>query len=343
MISIFLGKPNTWRAGVALAALACGGARLEAATGFFQRPAANLDPYGGPTELQDTFLPTQLRSQTYPQSARVLPVGMFNGSATVDWTAHLAQTDTFLFDGESVTTTLRVRHSPLRAWEFGFDLPHTIRTDGVADRFIEWVETTLNAKVPARFTLPRDTYQAVLETPEGRLITLRKDQGLSDMTLQAKRQIAWNADHKVDAALSFGLSLPTGAESFGGDGVGPSLGLHVQKPFQHFNLFAGASGIYYTDADYDGWEMHEMRGMFYGGTMWKPFSWVSLILAYQAYSPIAPENEPLNSFSHYYSVAFRFYMGKRATLELGVVENLGVIENRNSSDVTLKAALGMSF
>src|SRR3954471_19641555 len=86
------------------------------------------DPeYLGPTELQDTFLPSQLRYQAYPETAVVLPRGDWRVNVTVDWTADLAQTDTYLFDGETISTTLKVRQSPFPNWEFGLDVPYTTR------------------------------------------------------------------------------------------------------------------------------------------------------------------------------------------------------------------------
>src|SRR3954464_7540698 len=143
----------------------------------------------GPTELQDTFLPSQLRYQSYPETALVLPKGDWRVNVTVDWTAHLAQTDTYLFDGESITTTLKLRHSPFARWEFGLDVPYTTRINGVADEFIEYVETTLNAKVDARYALPRDRYNAYVAGPTGTALTLKKASGLQDITLRSKYQI----------------------------------------------------------------------------------------------------------------------------------------------------------
>src|SRR6266540_2437607 len=113
--------------------------------------AADSPYFLGPTELQDTFLPSQVRYQCYAETAEVLGKGDWRVNVTADWTAHLAQTASYLFDGESVTSTLKVRHSPFQNWEFGFDLPYTVRMNGVADEFIEYVETYLNAKVDARY------------------------------------------------------------------------------------------------------------------------------------------------------------------------------------------------
>lgn len=306
---------------------------------------AEMDPdyFGGPTELQDVFLPSQVRYQSYPESARIVPQGKWRVTMEADWTAHLAQTETYLFDGESVTSTLKLRHSPWEDWELGIDLPYTFRVDGTADEFIEFVETALDAQVPARFTLPRDTYQATLITRDQKVMILEKGNGLNDITLRAKRQLTRTEQHGFDSALAGTLSLPSGEDTFGGEGVAPSLGLHLQKPYPYINFYLGAVGVFYSDHNEQGLQLEQWRGMAYGGTAIKPFSWGELIVLYQLYSPLARHNAPLDDPAHYYSVTGRFWMGKKVTFEAGVVENLGIIENRNSSDVTFKFALAMNF
>lgn len=302
------------------------------------------DRFGGPTELQDTFLPSQLRYQSYPESARVIPVDQWSVKAEIDWTAHLAKTDTYLFDGESVTSTLKVRHSPWENWELGIDLPYTARLHGTADEFIEFVETTLNARVPARFELPRDTYQATLITSANDVYTLQRGGGFNDLSLRAKRQLLESTNRFIDAAAVLTLALPTGENTFGGHGVSPGLGLHLQKPVANWlNFYLGTAGIYYSHHKEQNWSFHDLRGMAYGGAMWKPADWVGFLAIYQIYSPFAPGNEPLNEPAHYYSVTGRFWLNESTTFEAGIVENLGVIENRNSSDVTFKFALALHF
>jgi hypothetical protein len=297
----------------------------------------------GPTELQDTFLPSQLRYQSNPETALVLPKGEWRANITVDWTAHLAQTDTYLFDGESITSTLKVRHSPMEDWEFGFDVPFTARINGVADPFIEFVETTLNAKVDARYALPRDRYNAYIAGPTGTELTLRKDHGMQDVTLRSKYQILRETNHWVNMAAVGTFTMPTGENNFGGEGWSPGLGMHIEKPLRYFDFFTGAAGNYYTDAQEQKFEFNHFRGMAYGGVEVKPLSWASAIFTYQIYTPFASSNHPLDEMAHYYSVMGRLWLGKKVVLEGGVVENVGLIENRNSSDVTFKFALIGNF
>lgn len=297
----------------------------------------------GPTELQDTFLPSQLRYQSYPETAEVLGEGEWRMNATVDWTAHLAQTETYLFDGESITGTLKLRHSPVAKWEFGFDIPYTARIDGVADEFIEYVETTLDAQVDARFALPRDTYNAYIANPTGTALTLNKDEEFQDITLRAKYQVLGREDHWLDMAVVGTLSLPTGGNHFGGEGISPGLAAHFQKPLKYINFFMGAAGNYYSDNREQAFEFNAWRGMAYGGGELKPFSWVSGIFTYQIYTPFASSNPPLDEIAHYYSVMLRFYLGQHVAFEAGIVENVGLIENRNSSDVTFKFSLTGHF
>ncbi len=308
--------------------------------------AGQIDPdsFGGPTELQDTFLPSQVRYQSYSESARVLPQGHWRVTLEEDWTAHLARTETYLFDGESVTSTLKLRHAPFELWEFGLDLPYTVRFDGEADEFIEFVETTLNAQVPDRFTLPRETYEATLATPDGKLFTLNEEDGLNDITFRVKRSLLQYERSGLDLAAVATLSFPTGENTFGSYGLSPGLGLHLQKPVRTWlNLYSGAVGVYYEDDNEQGLDLEPIRGMVYGGAAFKPISWAALILIYQVYSPFARTNEPLNDPAHYYSVMGRFNLGQWGTFDAGVVENLGAIENRNSSDVTFKFALAAHF
>jgi len=297
----------------------------------------------GPTELQDTFLPSQLRYQSYPETADVLAVGDWRMNVTVDWTAHLAQTGTYLFDGESITSTLKIRQSPFRNWEFGLDVPFTVRMGGVADEFIEFVETTLDSRVDARFALPRDAYTAYIANPDGTALVLKESEAFQDFTLRAKYQFLRDEKNWLDLSAVATLTLPTGGSHFGSEGISPGLGLHVQKPTKYINTFLGAAGNYYSDNREQRFEFNELRGMAYGGWEIKPVKWGALVVMYQIYSPFASSNHPLDDLAHYYSIMGRLWLGNRVTLEAGIVENLGVIENRNSSDVTLKFALTGHF
>jgi hypothetical protein len=139
------------------------------------------------------------------------------------------------------------------------------------------------------------------------------------------------------------FSLPSGGRTFGGHGVSPGLGVHIQKPFKYINFFTGAAGNYYTDTREQFFSFNDWRGMAYGGAEIKPFWWTAAVFTYQMYTPFASSNYPLDQNAHYYSVMGRFWMGKRVTFEAGVVENVGLIENRNSSDVTFKFSLTGHF
>ena len=305
---------------------------------------AEDSPYAGPTELQDTFLPSQLRYQSYPESARILDQGQWRAGVTVDWTADLAKTETYLFDGETITSTLRVRHAPFRRWEFGFDLPYAQRIDGRLDEFIEFVETTLNQRVESRYTLPRDTYQAFVGATRPELL-LKKGRGFRDASLRSKYQLFSQANHWMDAAAAFTLALPTGDADFGGEGVTPGIGVHVQKSFKHFNLFGGAAGTYNSDAIAQDFHFHHWRGMGYAGVEFRPWKYCATVLEYQIYSALAPNHPPLSESSQYWSWSIlRLYIDP-VIFEAGFVENslFGLWENRNSSDVVFNFSLTATF
>lgn len=301
--------------------------------------------FDGPMELQDTFLPAQLRYQAYSESAATLREGEWAVRATADWTNNLAQTDTYLFDGEAVSSTLRFRYAPLRHLEIGLDVPYTARFDGTLDRFIEQVETSLDARVEARFLLPRNEYFAfVVDEPNRRPILIQpKEDGFGDISLRVKGQLLEDGPLGFDASLAFALGLPTGQASFGGEGVSPSLGLHLQRPFAHLNPFAGVAVTWYSDAVAQELRLAPYRTMTYAGLEWRPCSFFGLVLETQLYTALTRTNPPLNQPAYYYAGALRFYVTPHAMLELGAAENFGVIENRNSSDITFKSSLRLRF
>lgn len=311
--------------------------------------AAEDDPaiteFGGPLELQDVFLPLQLRPQSYPESAALLPAGSFSLRAVVDWTNHFATTDLYTFDGESVTTTLRLRFTPWERVELGLDVPWTWRFNGTLDPFIESVETTLDARVLERFETPRFEWAALVLAPDGsRRLRMRDGDGLGDISLRGKLALVRAAEHGFDLALAASLGLPTGGNSFGGEGVTPGVGLHAQLPFDTVNLFAGATLQHHTDASAQDLRLAPWRWMTYAGAEWRPGkSWLGLVVEYQVYGKPARTNSPLSHAAHYYAGGLRFYLPWNTTFEATVIENLGLIENRNSSDVTFQVALGWKF
>jgi hypothetical protein len=223
------------------------------------------------------------------------------------------------------------------------DIPFTVRTGGVADEFIEFVETTLNAKVDARYALPRDRYNAYIAGPTGTALTFTRRKDFQDITLRAKFQLRERTNNWVDLAVVSTLGLPTGGDTFGGEGLSPGAGVHAQKPLKYINFFTGAAGTYYSDHQEQLFEFNDLRGTAYGGCEIKPLKWAALVFTYQIYTPFASSNPPLDEIAHYYSVMGRFWLGNRVTFEAGVVENVGIIENRNSSDVTFKFSLSGHF
>lgn len=301
--------------------------------------------FGGPIELQDTFLPAQLRPQSYPESAEVLPQGAFSVRTVVDWTNHLAQTDRYLFDGESVSTVLKLRYAPWERVEVGIDVPYTNRFDGTLDPFIEDVESALGQEVQARFALPQSNWAAIAVRADGsRTLRMLDDDGFGDISLRSKFALARKADLGFDAALVANLGLPSGGDTMGGQGVSPGLALHAQLPFETVNLFGGGAMQYYSDATEQEFQLAPWRWMTYVGAEWRPGrSWFGVLAEYQIYGPLARVDAPLTHLSHYYAGGFRFYLPWRTTLETTVVENFGAIENRNSSDVSFHFALGWRF
>lgn len=301
--------------------------------------------FDGPIQLQDVFLPAQLRPQSYPESADVLPKGGFSVRTVVDWTNHLAQTDNYLFDGESVSTVLRLRYGPWERFEVGVDVPWTSRFDGTLDPFIEAVETGLDQEVQARFELPEDNWTAIAVRDDGsRTLQMDDGNGVGDISLRGKYALV-RQYHGFDAAVVASLGLPTGASTFGGEGVTPGLGVHAQwPPFETVNLFGGATLQYHSDATEQEFQLAPWRWMTYAGAEWRPGqSWFGVIAEYQIYGPLARVDDPLTDPSHYYAGGFRFYLPWRVTLETTVVENVGAIENRNSSDVSFHFAASWRF
>lgn len=301
--------------------------------------------FGGPIELQDVFLPAQLRPQSYPESAEVLPPGAFSVRAVVDWTNHLAQTDRYLFDGESVSSVLKLRYAPWQRVEVGIDVPYTNRFDGTLDPFIEDVENALDQRVQARFELPRSSWTGIAVRSDGnRTLRMLENDGFGDISLRGKVALARNAELGFDAALVASLGLPTGGNTMGGEGVSPGLALHAQLPFETVNLFGGGAMQYYSDATEQEFRLAPWRWMSYLGVEWRPgHSWFGLLAEYQVYGPLARVDYPLTHPAYYYAGGFRFYLPWRTTLETTVVENFGTIENRNSSDISFHFALSWRF
>ena len=291
-----------------------------------------------------------MRYQGYPESASVLPKGTWSFNGTADWSAHLAKTDQYLFDGESVTSTVKLRHTPLQDWEFGLDIPWTVRVDGILDRFIEFVETSLNAKVLARYNLPRDLYQAFVTDGKKPTLLMTRAMGMNDITLRAKHQFFHQEQAGINASFGMTLSLPSGDETFGGQGFSPGAGLHLERQFtcdytllKGINLMAGGTGNYYSDSREQLFLFNHWRGMGYAGAEIKFHRRVALVCMYQVYSAFASNYSPLTVAAHYYSFTGRFWIRPKTILEIGVVENLGLIENRNSSDVTFKFSITHRF
>jgi hypothetical protein len=241
---------------------------------------------------------------------------------------------------------LRLRYGPWERFEVGLDVPWTSRFDGTLDPFIEAVETSLDQEVQARFELPQNDWTAIAVRDDGsRTLRMEGGNGIGDISLRGKYALVRQQELGFDAAVVASLGLPTGASTFGGEGVTPGLGVHAQwPPFETVNLFGGATVQYHSDATEQDFQLAPWRWMTYVGAEWRPGkSWFGLIAEYQIYGPLARVDDPLTDPSHYYAGGFRFYLPWRVTLETTVVENVGTIENRNSSDVSFHFAASWRF
>jgi len=312
-----------------------------------EEPAAEPTPlpFGGPIEIQDTFLPAQVRPQLYSESAALLPQGAFSARVVGDWSNHFAKTDTYVFDGESVTSALRLRYAPWRRVEIGADVPWVVRFNGTLDPLIEDVESALDARVRARFETPRARWNALVIAPNGaRRMRLLEGSSQGDVSLRGRFALARRDELGFDASVVASLGLPTGSDSFGGEGVTPGLGVDLQKSFDTVNLFGGASVQHFTDATEQDFRLAPWRWMTYAGVEWRPrHGWLGVLLQYQVYGPLARTNDPLDEPAHYYAGGFRVYLPERVTLDAMAIENNGLVENRNSTDISFHFAVGWAF
>lgn len=319
-------------AGALLAALSC----ASAAAG--SEPAAR-----GPIELQDVFLPAQLRNQPYAESARILDEDAWELRSSADWTSHLAAADDYLLDGESVSLLFRIRYGLAPRWEVGLDVPYTDRTGGTLDALIESVEELLGAQVEERLLLPRNRFRGIISRGDEPLLVFDDSDRFGDLALRAKYQWLTREAAGSDLALGASLTLPTGGRGFGGRGTSGGLGLHWQRPRGALDPFAGVALVVHSDPREDGFRLQRGRGTVYFGLEWRLHRRISLVGQYQIYSALASAQPPLDAPGHYYALAARFALARLGDLELGVVENIGWIENRNSSDVTFRFALAHRF
>jgi hypothetical protein len=339
----------TWRRALAIAgcALFWAASDTRAEDEAAGEPDATPAPlaFDGPAELQDVFLPAQTRPQMFPESAALLPKNAFSVDLVGDWANHFAKQDDYVFDGESVTSTLRLRYAPWRRFEVGLDVPWTTRVHGTLDSLIEDVEDSLDARVRERFSTPQSSWEALVIGDDGRReMRMLDDAHQGDVAVRAKFAIATRAELGFDAAFVASLGLPTRAATYGGEGVTPRIGLHAQKPFETVNLFGGATLQYHTDATEQDFRLAPYRWMTYAGAEWRPWrGWLGILLQYQVYGRLARGHDPLDEPAHYYAGGFRVYLPARVTLEAIAVENMGLIENRNSTDISLHVGLGWTF
>lgn len=329
-------KPARLRAAVLCGALLAAFAGAAAASGPALAPR-------GPVELQDVFLPAQLRNQPYAESARILDAGAWELRSSADWTSHLASSDDYLLDGESVSLLFRIRHGLAPRWEVGLDVPYTNRTGGTLDALIEAVEKLLDAQVEERLLLPRNRFRGIISRGDQPLLVFDDSDRFGDVALRAKYQWLTRETSGSDLALAASLTLPTGGRGFGGRGTSGGLGLHWQRPRGDLDPFAGVALVVHSDPREGGFLLERGRATLYAGLEWRLHRRVSAVGQYQIYSALAPAQPPLDALAHYYSLAARLALGQLGELELGLVENVGWIENRNSSDVTFRFALAHRF
>lgn len=283
-----------------------------------------------------------------PSSIFVLPMLEKQGVERVDVDFHWGNVwnrkpDEYMVDGEWIRSTLRYSYAVKDHLAVGLAVPVVGRTGGWADSTVENFHGAFGLGDADRDDFPRNRSRVVV-TDQGTDYTVAEGEswGIGDVSAFFSTRLTEGNQVWPAVTVQGEVSLPTGDENeLRGLGV-PAVALSsvaskrvAESPFI---TFLGL-GLQYCDADdISIIRIRDEQFSLLAGVEYQHSQSLGVVVQYLLSSAVAKQYYAFAKPSHEVSVGFKWHLGPQNSLELSVVENVGVFQN--SADIGIHLAYG---
>lgn len=309
----------------------------------------------GPLPGRDEYLPAQSRLTLPAASPDVLSRGKLLLRLDFDWGNDFGWSQDrrgespavrrFLVDGEHRSLALHARVGLGGRLELLARVPLYWRGGGVLDELIEWFHRWTGLPGNAREAFFRDRLRIEGRSPRGQPIAWSGagGTGLGDIELGLKRAlVGGRGGPGWSLSLAGRLALPTSTGAFAGGGaeVGGQV-LAARSLGERADLYLGAGGTWWPEAEQDGLRYSRGRGHGFVGLEWRPWRRFGFLAQADWAGRMLRDLRDFPGRHSYLRIGARWRVSRRWALEGSFTENL--THQQATTDFGVSLGLSRSF
>ena len=278
-----------------------------------------------------------------PAAPATLGEGQWEVAWHSDWANYFGSDgESYLLDYETVRVRLAGAYGLSARTQIGFSASASYQGGGALDAFIQNFEKAVGAVNHERLAAPRDRYLIRVRYPDG---TVREvsggDAGWSGehATCTLRHTIHQGSSSAPALAGSVSVKLPVHSSRTGRPEGSVDIGadLSVAQRLGRFNLYGGASLVYFGESDAPAMTMHPTQGSLLLAGEYRATPRTSVIAQVIISSPFAQGLGDFSERTREVAIGFKHLIAPDFVLEASVEENLLVFGN--SADVAFHAGI----
>ncbi len=286
--------------------------------------------------LHDQSPLAQIHTRFVPDSPAVLEAGQTSFRSSFAWSNTLNRHhDGYWIDAETRELRLHAEHTPVERLQLGASLPLYWRGGGVLDSPISsWHRFWGLPEGPRDDSGVEDNrYDISGENEDDSSFNLPAD-GLEagDLRLAAKYLFSDGNEKLPALSLTGSLSVPTGAQLYGQNGVDASAGLLAAKRFSDWIIYAGGGYSYFSDDEQSGitFTGHSANGFI--GAEYEVSTHLSVICALSGGTSLVESIRMFPDYETYLDTGLKYQLTDGYEVELLIRENPA--PSRGTTDFT---------
>jgi len=294
----------------------------------------------GPIGIRDPFPLGLLVPSFVAQSPEVLPRHGLSLKTSLLWSNTInRKSGGYLIDSETRVLGFLLKGSPTENLELSIDLPLVWRGGGVLDGPIFSWHKTFGLSQGPRDDDDIDHDQYLIEglTRDDESFQLnRQGTHFGDLTLGAKYLVSKGNQFVPAVSLVASVQLPTGADTYGLNGLGLSAGLLASKSWGRWALYQGVNYSYLVDPKVESLRFERHRAAGFVSAEYA-LDYLSAHLALSAASNLLDNVQRFPEYQTYLDFGLTFPLSDRIELQLLLRENPA--PGKGTADFSMYAAL----
>ncbi len=297
----------------------------------------------GPIPLDNAYPLSRLHISAKPLSPEVKPQGTLTLSSSLSWsnTFNIVKSR-YRVDTEHRTLRLGAAFVPLDRLELSFELPIEYRGGGILDSFLDGWHTFFGFPRGGRNDVEDNQFVVRGVNDDESEFELEKH-GTRFGTAKVGTKYLILKGSETTPALSAvaQIGLPTGADTFGHNGIDLLAGAAASNRWGRFILYGSAAYYYYSDIEVDGLRLARHNASASLSAEYELTPNLSAIVGSTYYSNMVKDVQRFPDYALYLDTGLTYLTGTRTRIDALLRENLS--PRLGSTDVTFHLGVAVDF